>query len=111
MSLTAVPGEHSLAGSRPRHHAAKAGRCARPRIVIVGADDPAPRRMIPHQPAPFVIIELTHPQAFGHRPSLGDRHRPPSTITPEAVNWGRSGPNEMITFNALRVLQAVGRLT
>lgn len=27
----------------------------------------------------------------------------------EVVDWGRSGPNEMITLNALRVLQAVGR--
>jgi hypothetical protein len=27
----------------------------------------------------------------------------------EVVNWGRSGPNEMITLNAMRVLRAVGR--
>lgn len=27
----------------------------------------------------------------------------------EAVDWGRSGPNEMITLNALRVLKAAGR--
>jgi hypothetical protein len=27
------------------------------------------------------------------------------------VDWGRSGPNEMITLNALRALQAAGRLT
>lgn len=27
----------------------------------------------------------------------------------EVVDWGLSGPNEMITLNALRVLQAVGR--
>jgi hypothetical protein len=36
---------------------------------------------------------------------------PPSSITPEVVDWGRAGPNEMITLNALRVLQAAGRLT
>jgi hypothetical protein len=36
---------------------------------------------------------------------------PGSTMAPEAVDWGRSGPNEMITLNALRVLQAAGRLT
>jgi hypothetical protein len=36
---------------------------------------------------------------------------PPSTIAPEVVDWGRSGPNEMITLNALRVLRAAGRLT
>jgi len=29
----------------------------------------------------------------------------------EAVDWGRGGPNEMITLNALRVLKAAGRLT
>jgi hypothetical protein len=36
---------------------------------------------------------------------------PASTVAPEAVDWGRSGPNEMITLNALRALQAAGRLT
>lgn len=30
---------------------------------------------------------------------------------PEAVNWGRSGPNEMVTFHALRVLQVAGQAT
>jgi len=34
-----------------------------------------------------------------------------STVTAEVVDWGRSGPNEMITVNALRVLKAAGRLT
>jgi hypothetical protein len=28
----------------------------------------------------------------------------------EAVDWGRAGPNEMLTLNALRVLKAAGRL-
>ncbi|TDD10318.1 hypothetical protein [Nonomuraea diastatica] len=28
----------------------------------------------------------------------------------DVVDWGRSGPNEMITLNALRVLRAAGRL-
>jgi len=28
----------------------------------------------------------------------------------DLVDWGRSGPNEMITLNALRVLRAAGRL-
>ncbi len=28
----------------------------------------------------------------------------------EVVDWGRSGPNEMITLNALRVLKSAGRL-
>lgn len=35
---------------------------------------------------------------------------PGSTVTPEVVDWGRSGPNEMITLNALRVMKAAGRL-
>jgi hypothetical protein len=29
---------------------------------------------------------------------------------PEVVDWGRSGPNEMLTLNALRVLRAAGML-
>ena len=29
----------------------------------------------------------------------------------EVVDWGRRGPSEMITLNALRVLGAAGRLT
>lgn len=33
----------------------------------------------------------------------------PSTTGPEVVDWGRGGPNEMITLNALRVLVAAGR--
>jgi hypothetical protein len=33
------------------------------------------------------------------------------SLTPEVVDWGRSGPNEMITLNALRVLRAAGRLS
>jgi hypothetical protein len=34
--------------------------------------------------------------------------KPPGSgsITPEVVDWGRSGPNEMATLNALRVLRA-----
>jgi hypothetical protein len=31
-------------------------------------------------------------------------------FAPEAVDWGRTGPSEMITLNALRVLRAAGRL-
>jgi hypothetical protein len=38
--------------------------------------------------------------------------RPPGTGTGsgpvEVVDWGRSGPNEMLTLNALRVLKAAG---
>ena len=36
---------------------------------------------------------------------------PGSTTTPEVADWGRSGPNQMTTLNALRALKAVGRLT
>jgi hypothetical protein len=34
---------------------------------------------------------------------------PGASRAPEVVDWGRSGPNEMITLNALRVLKAAGR--
>jgi hypothetical protein len=33
-----------------------------------------------------------------------------SATAAEVVDWGRRGPNEMITLNALRVLRAAGRL-
>lgn len=36
---------------------------------------------------------------------------PASNGATDVVDWGRSGPNEMITLNALRVLRAAGRLT
>jgi hypothetical protein len=36
--------------------------------------------------------------------------RPGSRMHAEVVDWGRRGPNEMITLNALRALRAVGRL-
>jgi hypothetical protein len=34
---------------------------------------------------------------------------PGSDRTPDVVDWGRSGPNELMTVNALRVLKAAGR--
>ena len=34
---------------------------------------------------------------------------PGSPRAPEAVDWGRGEPNEMLTLNALRVLRAAGR--
>ena len=35
-------------------------------------------------------------------------NRPGSKISPELVDWGRNGPNEMITLNALTVIKAGG---
>ena len=39
--------------------------------------------------------------------------RPPGSTggAVEVVDWGRGGPNEMITLNALRVLRGAGRLS
>jgi hypothetical protein len=34
----------------------------------------------------------------------------PGAANTEVVDWGLSGPNEMITLNALRVLAASGRV-
>ena len=34
---------------------------------------------------------------------------PGSPRAPEAVDWGRGEPNEMLTLNALRVVRAAGR--
>ncbi len=39
------------------------------------------------------------------------RKPPPGTTAAEVADWGRPGPNKMITLNALRVLRAAGRLT
>jgi hypothetical protein len=35
---------------------------------------------------------------------------PSSPTYPEVVDWGKSGPNLMITLNAMRVLVAAGRI-
>lgn len=35
---------------------------------------------------------------------------PGGTVAPEVVDWGRSGPNQMLTLNALRVLRAAHRV-
>jgi hypothetical protein len=40
-----------------------------------GHDRPAIPAHDPHQPAAFIIIDLPHTHALGHRPSLSDRHR------------------------------------
>jgi hypothetical protein len=34
---------------------------------------------------------------------------PGSSRAPEVVDWGRTGPNQMVTLNALRVLEGAGR--
>lgn len=39
--------------------------------------------------------------------TTGKQHARPSV---EVVDWGRDGPNEMITLNALRVLRGLGRI-
>jgi len=36
--------------------------------------------------------------------------RPTGTTKRDVVDWGRSGPNQMLTLNALRVLRSAGRL-
>jgi hypothetical protein len=35
---------------------------------------------------------------------------PTSATYPEVVDWGKNGPNVMITLNAMRVLVAAGRI-
>ena len=57
---------HSHALGRQQHHLRPPPGHHRPGAP---ADDP-------HQPPSFVIINLTHPQPFRHRPSLGDLHPP-----------------------------------
>ena len=59
------------------------------------------------------LDELERRRRPDGRWQLGGRWwKPPaSTVAAEVVDWGRSGPSEMITLNALRALQAAGRLT
>jgi len=54
------------------------------------------------------LVELRRPDGSWH--ANGYWWNPPgSARAPEAVDWRRRGPNEMITLNALRVLRAAGR--
>ena len=54
----------------------------------------------------------------GERPADGTWHAegrfwhggPADAANTEVVDWGDHGPNEMITLNALRVLNASGRI-
>jgi hypothetical protein len=51
-----------------------------------------------------VLLRMRRPD--GRWEADGSWWRPPgSKSAPEAVDWGRKGPNEMITLNALRVVQ------
>ena len=52
-------------------------------------------------------------RADGSREPSGHRYwlrQGPERVNRDAVDWGREGPNEMLTLNALRVLKAAGRL-
>jgi hypothetical protein len=56
-----------------------------------------------------VLLELRRPD--GCWEAGGFWWRPPgSPRQPEVVDWGREGPNEMITLNALRVLRMARKL-
>jgi hypothetical protein len=58
IQVAARPGTWDTASWPPGHH--------RPAVT---AHDP-------HQPPTLIIIDLTHPHTFGHRPSLKDQHPP-----------------------------------
>jgi hypothetical protein len=56
-----------------------------------------------------LLLELRRPD--GRWQPGGCWWRPPgSGALAEVVDWGRKGPNEMLTLNALRVLRLAGRL-
>ena len=56
-----------------------------------------------------VLLQQRRPDGRWH--ASGSWWRPPGSATSaEVVDWGRRGPNEMITLNALRVLRMAGRL-
>lgn len=58
------------------------------------------------------IVEAKR-QRHGHWQAEGAYWRSPGAhgSNVEVVDWGRRGPNDMITLNALRVLKAAGRLS
>jgi hypothetical protein len=57
-----------------------------------------------------VLLELRRPD--GRWEAGGYWWKPPGSATQaEVVDWGRRGPNEMITLNALRVLRAADRIS
>ena len=59
-----------------------------------------------------IEVVLSHRREDGRWHANGAWWRPPGSKTAaEVVDWGRRGPNEMITLNALRVLRMAGRLT
>jgi len=53
-----------------------------------------------------------HAEGYYWRPRLATSLKDGARITTgvEIVDWGRGGPNEMISLNALRVLKAAGRI-
>jgi hypothetical protein len=56
-----------------------------------------------------VLLGLRRPDGLWQAGSFWWR-LPGSATQAEVVNWGRDGPSEMITLNALRVLRTAGRL-
>jgi hypothetical protein len=72
-------------------------------LVVLGRlgrlDDPRARDALDH------VASLRRPD--GRWEAGGWWWRPPGSRTaPEVVDWGRRGPNELLTLNALRVLRA-----
>jgi hypothetical protein len=55
------------------------------------------------------LLELRRLPDGRWRPGGSWWQPPGSSRAPEAVDWGRGGPSEMITLNALRILRAAGR--
>ncbi len=53
---------------------------------------------------------LWRSQGYYWRPMTSTRSPRSDAPRKEVVDWGRRGPNEMITLNALRVIRAAGRL-
>src|SRR6202007_644158 len=51
----------------------------------------------PHQPPSLVIVDLTHPHPFTHRPSLSDQYLREKTLArvhrPDALNPGSQAPS------------------
>jgi len=57
-----------------------------------------------------VLIELRQADGFWHSGRPWWRAPGHSGSNVEVVDWGRRGPSEMVTLNALRILRSAGRL-
>ena len=108
-SLPTHTRHQSVSGPYPvlAAHPAENHRWVRPR----GQPGTTGRGSLIKRPASRPSRRAPQQNAYGAgNPAAAAGNRPQHHHS-EVVDWGRSGPNQMITLNALRALKAAGRLT